>query len=163
MPAAVATVTMTIIRDHREKLPYDFASVVKPVLPFIVQAGHLDTGDYSLKGPELPQDRIVIERKTLSDLYSTLGSHRERFEAEFQRLSLYGYAALVIEATFEQIARPNEYLLHPTDLNPKSVLMTLAAWSQRYSVHVWPLPGRRVAEQWTFRLLERWARDHTTD
>ena len=163
MPAAVATVTMTIIRDHREKLPYDFASVVKPVLPFIVQAGHLDTGDYSLKGPELPQDRIVIERKTLSDLYSTLGSHRERFEAEFQRLSLYGYAALVIEATFEQIARPNEYLLHPTDLNPKSDLMTLAAWSQRYGVHVWPLPGRRVAEQWTFRLLERWARDHATE
>jgi ERCC4-type nuclease len=160
MPAAIATATMTIVRDHREKLPYDFASVVKPVLPFVVQADHLETGDYSLKGPELPQDRIVIERKTLSDLYSTLGSHREQFEAEWQRMSLYGYAALVVEATFEQIAAPNKYLSYPTELNSKSVLMTLAAWNQRYGVQVWMMPGRRVAEQWTFRLLERWQRDH---
>lgn len=154
-------ICMTIIRDSQEKLPYDFASIVRPVLRFTVEDGHLKTGDYTVRihGAVLPDDNIVIERKTLADLYTTLGQRRKQFEAEFQRMSLYGHAALVLEAGLEQIALPSSWLSHPSQLHPKSVFGTLFAWSQRYGVHVWPCPGRRFAEQATFRMLERWVRD----
>ncbi len=156
-----------ILIDQREKLPYTFAAVRAPVLPYTAETCHLPTGDYAtgLTGADLGPGpcyygHAVVERKSLSDLYGTLGQHRVRFEREFQRLSHFGYAALVIEADWATIANPNAVLDHPTELNPKSVIATLLAWSQRYGVHLFPCPNRNFAEQLTYRLLERWVRDH---
>jgi DNA excision repair protein ERCC-4 len=158
---------MLILIDQQEKLPYDFASVHSPVLPFTTETCHLVTGDYCSPDPQpalhdtssCSPGCAVVERKTLSDLYSTLGQHRARFERELHRLSYCGYAALVIEADWATIAQPNAVLDHPTKLSPKSVIATLLAWSQRYHVHLFPCPNRNFAEQLTFRLLERWVRD----
>lgn len=162
--------TLHILIDDRESLPYDFASIRSPVLPFTTTTLQLQTGDYctSCYG-DVPEPGIrfhsdngywaVIERKTLTDLYTTLGQHRDRFQREFERMSRFGYAALVIEADWTSIARPNDALDWPTELNPKSVIATLLAWSQRYGVHLFPCPNRNFAEQLTFRLLERWVRD----
>lgn len=162
MATATKTKPFTIIVDTREQLPFDFASVKSPAVPFTVARQTLETGDYSVEAPltATKADMIVIERKSLADLYSTLGRGRDRFEREFQRMAEYGYAALVIEATWEQIAEPNKHLKHPTLLAPKTVVATLVAWSQRYGVHVFPCPGRLFAEKLSYRLLERWARDH---
>jgi len=66
----------TIIVDSREQTPLVFAH-----LPFIVSG--LPTGDYSVKGLE---DDFTVERKTLSDLYGSLTSGRERFMRELQRM-----------------------------------------------------------------------------
>jgi len=155
--------SFTIQIDRQEKLPYAFA-VVTPAAgwSFDTEPASLETGDYQdAYPPEVPPaGRVVVERKTLHDLYSTLGGHRERFEAEFQRMSEYGFAALVIEADLAQVASPHFWLTHKSLLNPRSVVATLLAWSQRYGVHVLYAPGRRVAEQLTYRILERWARDH---
>lgn len=162
MATKTASQPMTIKVDTREQLAYDFASVKSPQIPFEVVRDTLETGDYSAAVPltATKADMIVIERKSLADLYSTLGHGRERFEREFQRMSEYGYAAVVVEATWEQIADPNKHLKHPTLLVPKTVVATLIAWSQRYGVHVFTCPGRVFAEKLTYRLLERWARDH---
>lgn len=165
---AADAIVMDIRADNQEKghYVYDFANMRDPHLPFSVTREHLKTADYTVHLPDaaLPQNRIVIERKSLDDLYGTLGNEtrRKRFKAEFERMSLFGYAAVVIEATLEQILRPNDYLdpRYATKLNPRSAYMTLMFWSQRYGVHIWMMPGRRVAEQWTFRLLECWTRDH---
>lgn len=148
--------------DQREKLPYTFESMrASAVLNFATQLCHLPTGDYLASGGswDMLDHCIVIERKSLADLYCTLGSHRDRFEAEWARMHRYGHAALVIEATWDQILHPLKFLSHPTELNPKSVAATLIAWSQRYGVHVHTCPGREFAEKWTYRMLERWVRD----
>jgi len=157
-----ASFTMTIKVDTREHLAYDFKSVKSPQIPFEVVRATLETADYTADAPlcSTKADQIVIERKSLADLYSTLGHGRDRFEREFQRMAEYGYAALVVEATWEQIADPNKHLKHPTLMVPKTVVATLVAWSQRYGVHVFTCPGRVFAEKLTYRLLERWARDH---
>ncbi len=150
--------------DKREKKSYRYTfecmrSVA--VLPYEVHIMHLVTGDYtSLQpAPTSYEDQIVIERKSLADLYTTLGTHRDRFEHEWERMSVFGHAAVVIEATWDQIMQPNSYLRHESQLPPKSVFATLIAWSQRYGVHVHAVPGRDFAERMVFRMLERWQRD----
>jgi ERCC4-type nuclease len=94
-----------------------------------------------------------IERKTPEDFFGSITSGRERFEREFARMSEFAYRALVIEADWSEIVNPS------TRVNPASVVATLIAWSQRYGVHLFLCPGRRFAEQLTYRLLERFRRD----
>lgn len=99
---------------------------------------------------------VAVERKSKEDLFSTLGQHRERFEAEHARLSALDFGAVVIEASWEEILeRPPER----SALNPKTIFRTCVAWSIRYRVPWFCLPGRRAAEVATFRLLERWWHD----
>jgi ERCC4-type nuclease len=147
--------------DTREQLPYDFELMRDLAeLPFVVERGTLSTGDYATHASSyLEADACVVERKSLSDLYSTLSSGRDRFEREWQRMAMYGHACLVIEADWSAIVTPNDHLRRPSELNPKSVAATLIAWGQRYGVHVHALPNRQFAEMFTFRILERWVRD----
>jgi len=153
---------MTVLIDQREKRPYGFTHSIAacPGWSIDLQTTLLRTADYSLACPSHnPKDHIVIERKTLADLYGSLGRHRGRLRREFERLSAFGYAALVVEAGWDLIARPVG--LH-SQLNPKSVFATLVAWSQRYGVHVFAFPDRDFAEQAVFRMLQRWQRDRDT-
>jgi hypothetical protein len=62
--------------------------------------GTLKSGDYSLKGHET---RVAVERKSLADLFGTLGKGRERFERELARLSTYRFAAVVVEGDWRAI------------------------------------------------------------
>jgi ERCC4-type nuclease len=154
--------TMTIIVDTREQRPFTFREIKTPAVPFTVTTGTLDTGDYSVETDLLatPGDKIVVERKSLADLYGSLSAGRVRFAREAERLAEYGYAAIVIEADYPTIMQPSNVLRYPTSMNPRSVIATLIAWSQRYDIHVYACPGRHFAEQLTYRLLERWFRDH---
>ena len=150
-----------IVVDTREQFPYDFSRIPprgKDGGKFLtiptVRSG-LESGDYSIEGFE---GRVAIERKSLEDLYSTLGDGRERFEREFERLSTYDFAAVVIEANIQEIWRPEETRgsTWRSRLNPKSVEGTIVAWSVRYPrVHWWPMGTRRASEIRTFWALER--------
>lgn len=117
----------------------------------------LKTGDYSIVGFE---DRIAIERKSLIDLFSTLGQYRERFEREFQRLAELDFGAVVVEGDFEKVLRPNEVdPMWPSKLHPHSVIGTIQSWQLKYkNVHWWLTPDRLTAEQMTFGLLEKYYR-----
>src|SRR5690606_30941828 len=98
----------------------------------------------------------AIERKSLADLYSTLGQHRERFEAEIERLSYFDFAAVVIEAPWRSI------LLEAPErskLEPKTISRTCFAWTQRYGVPWFTFENRAMAEIATYRMLDRWWRD----
>jgi ERCC4-type nuclease len=46
---------------------------------------------------------VAIERKSLSDLLTSIGQQRERFEREIQRLLAYPVRALVVEATWAEL------------------------------------------------------------
>lgn len=141
----------TIIIDKQEKKlgirGYNFKTI-KPA-PLTVRA-HLKTGDYSIVGLE---DKITIERKTLTDLFGSTGNERERFKREFERMKSFDYACLVIESSL------NSIFMNPpsrSKMLPKAVFRTLISWSIKYNVAVWPMWSRSSAEKVTYLILKRY-------
>lgn len=148
----------TIIVDGQEKAPYRFggmktdAAMKSRPISVPTSWGHLKTGDYSIDGW---QKHVTVERKSLGDLYGTLGKHRARFEREHVRMAGMGggNSCVIIEANWNQI------LNHPprrSRLLPKTVFRTWLSWSQRYGIPWYALEDRRLAEIATFRFLECW-------
>lgn len=156
------SVGMAILIDTREQQPYEFRQMPSD-LPYAVFRTTLDAGDYLCDrrgaGGRTPATCAAVERKSLTDLYGTASRGRQRFEAELARMQPYGFKCIVIEAEWSAILQPNRYLVHPTNMRPKSMLASLLAWGQRYGVHIYTCPGRAVAERIVFRLLERWYKD----
>lgn len=145
--------SLCIIQDTREQAPYTFACITPPPL---VEVATLTSGDYSIKGLE---DHIAIERKSLIDLFGTVGRGRDRFERELERLAKMRFAAVVIEADLHIIAtRPPAR----SKLHPKVVVRSIAAWSRRYGVHFHDRRNRALAEKWTYILLEGFWKDIQT-
>jgi ERCC4-type nuclease len=150
-------VPFAVAIDTREQRPYAFGGLVSDAKerrrPLVVptEIRTLRSGDYSIVGHE---DAIAIERKSLADLYGTLGQGRDRFVRELERLARLSFAAVVIEAEWSEIIGSPPGL---SGLNPKTVLRSVIAWQQRYPrIHWWPCPERRFAEVLTYRILERW-------
>ena len=142
----------TIIIDTREQRPYTFQNV-KPEPPGTIIQG-LTTGDYSLAGLE---SRICVERKSMVDLFGSVGKGRARFEHEMERLSAFDYAAIVVESDIKT------WFINPpgrSKMNPRSVFRTIIAWSQRYGVHIWPMWDRPSAEKVTYLILKRYYDDY---
>lgn len=150
----------TVVVDTREQLHFTFtglradaAAGRRPLHVPQLRLG-LPSGDYSILGC---QHEIAVERKSLADLYNTLGHGRRRFTNELERLQAMAWAAVVVEADWTEV------LLYPpphTRLPPKTIHRSVIAWQQRYPrVHWWLCGGRELAEVTTFRLLERWWRD----
>jgi ERCC4-type nuclease len=151
--------------DTREQQPFAFLGLVADVregsrpLDVRTHVAALPSGDYSVLGHETD---VAVERKSLQDLYATLSQGRERFERELERLSsAMFYACVVVEAEWSEI------LNHPPEfceLLPKSVFRSVLAWQQRYAnVHWLMMPNRDLAEAVTYRVLERYWRDHVKE
>jgi DNA excision repair protein ERCC-4 len=154
----------TILVDDREGLPFAFANIKgdardgHKAIAVRTEVRRLKTGDYTIDGY---QDRIACERKSHGDLFSTLGNGRERFELEVERLNEMDFAAVVVESSWYQIA-----FEPPTRsrMNPKCVMRSILAWSQRFpKVHWFPMGTRAMAEATCYRLLERFYRDRLRD
>lgn len=64
----------------------------------------LKTGDYSIEGQE---DNIAIERKSLGDLFGTLGKGHSRFKKELERVQSLKYFAIVVEGTNSDVEKKN--------------------------------------------------------
>ena len=148
----------TVLIDQREQAPFCFADLPAGSQykgrPLVVptETALIATGDYSIRHFH---HLVVIERKSVADLWGSLGTGRERFESEHQRMQQIvqagGYAAVVIEGNWGMIARqkPQQSRLHYN-----SLYGTACHWSIRYGVHWWAENGRRDAELRTYRLLE---------
>ena len=148
--------------DSREQWPYRFtglhADADQGHVPIVVATtrAYLETGDYTIPGFET---EIAVERKSLADLYSTLGSRRVPFAAEHERLAAMQHAIVVVEADWFDVAMPPP---GRSQLSPKTVFRTAVSWQVRYQVP-WIMAGtRRFAEIWTFRFLEKswWSVTH---
>lgn len=166
-PAATSvTLPFTVAIDTREQHAFAFTGLRsdadKHYRPLIVPTTRatLHTGDYSIldTGTEHNySDRITIERKSLADLFSTLGQNRARFERELDRMAELEWSAVVIEADWPTVLGcPPPH----SQLRPKTIFRSVIAWQQRYpNVHWWLCAGREFAEVTTLRILERWWRD----
>ena len=128
----------TIVIDSREQTPLPIS--------FPTVTSGLSTGDYSAQGLE---DDFTIERKSLSDLYGSLTSGRERFTRELQRMRAFGFSRLLIIGSVHEI---EQGAARHRGMNPKSVIHSLHAIEARgVPVAFAPSPEAAAA------LVERWA------
>ena len=153
----------TVLIDRREKAPYPFTGIRsdaaqgRRLLVIPSNRTYLKTGDYTVAGME---EKITVERKSLEDLFSTLGQHRERFEREHERMAEMRRAAVVIEASWWEILQlPPGY----SKLNPKVVFRTSLSWFVRYGVPWFAVGDRRLSEVFTFRFLEKAWKEFSDD
>lgn len=145
-----------VVVDTREKKPYAFRSIRADarqgggIMEVQAVSATVPSGDYSLLGFV---GSVAVERKSIADLFGTLGKGRERFERELDRLSSMECPNVVVEAEWSEIL--DNYPQY-SRLSPKSVFRSVNAWKQRYRRIHWEfVPGRQAGEVWTFRILER--------
>ena len=118
----------TIIRDSREKTGCGWNFKASANCDGMV-VKKLDTGDYSLAGYE---DVVMIERKTIPDLWGSLGQWRERFMKEMDRALEYPVRYLIIEGTLSDINAGFRY----SKLRPEFILASLISLEVKYGIHV---------------------------
>lgn len=135
---------MKIVVDSREQRPYEFQAPS--------EIGPIATGDYSLAGGE---HLISIERKELGDLINCLSHDRERFERELYRARALEYFCLVLECSLSDLANGQ----YRSQMNPKSAIQSLLAFSIRYKLPVWFCETREYGQRLTESLLCKFARE----
>lgn len=135
-----------IVCDTREKHPYSF--------PCATNRKVLAAGDYSVEGLE---DRVAVERKSLSDFVHTVIHDHARFGREMLLLSTYDAACVVVEANLDAVLRGQR----GDDLrgaSPESVLGAALHITLQYGVPIFWCGSRQAARAFTEMYLRLAAR-----
>lgn len=117
-----------VLIDTREQKPLNFIRFPNWIANQRRQK--LTVGDYSVEGME---DLLIIERKSLSDLITTLMQNRPRFFRLCEKMSKYKWRALFVEATYEDI---KSYYGEYTQAHPNAVSGTLDALEAKFGIPV---------------------------
>lgn len=136
---------LQIITDSREKTPYKFINY-----PVDVTTGTLNSGDYSLAGFS---DLVAVERKTLTDLISSISGERKRFTKELERLRGYDTAALVVECRWQTI-KAGKYR---SKMTPQAATQTLISFMAQYRLPCFFAEDARAGEDFTYNFLRHYA------
>jgi len=120
-----------VLVDTREKYPFGFSRFKNWIAGAKPTA--LKVGDYSIEGMET---LLVLERKTLTDLITTVIQQRTRFFKLCEKMTKYRWKALLIEASYEDIKTPYDYDEYNTLAHPNAVSGTLDALEARYGIPV---------------------------
>ena len=118
----------TIIRDSREKKGCGWHFRASSNCNGM-EVKKLETGDYSIDGYE---NTIMIERKTIPDLWGSLVQGRARFMREMERAKSYPLRYLIIEGTVADVMGGFRY----STVNASSILSSLISLEVKYGVHV---------------------------
>ncbi len=91
----------------------------------------LDVGDYTVKGLE---DILMIERKTIGDLWGTLGAtdNYKRFLREIKRAENHKFKFLIIEGTVADIDRGYRY----SKVSANNIHAKLISLQVKHNLHV---------------------------
>lgn len=120
-----------------------------------VERKKLDVGDYTVGGLE---DILMVERKTLGDLWGTLGRQEnyKRFLREMERAKDHKLKYLVIEATLAQVDAGYKWSKVPSS-NIHAKLISLQV---KHGVHVIFADREDKARAWVRRLFHKIFRYH---
>jgi ERCC4-type nuclease len=131
-----------VIIDSREKNPFAFTGHTNWIAGTVRRK--LEAGDYSVEGMEA---LLSLERKSLSDLITTLMQCRGTFFKECKRLARYRWRAILVEASYEDIKSP--YLDELCTLaHPNAVCGSLDALEARFGIPViYTSRNRALAEE----------------
>lgn len=138
---------MILVRDTREQDGYDFTGSRYQAVE--VLAGTIATGDYSLAGLT---DRVAVERKSLDDLVGCLTTGRDRFERELQRAAALDAFQVVIEATWEDLAKGT----YRSRMQPHAACQSVLALSCRHRIPFLFAGSRAAAEYATWGFLRQY-------
>jgi len=117
-----------VLVDTREKDPFYFKEHYNWIEG--VKFETLKAGDYSVEGME---SLLILERKSLPDLISTLIHERERFFRQCELMTKYRWRAILVEASYEDIKSPyDEY----SQAHPNAVSGTLDALEAKFGIPV---------------------------
>jgi len=136
-----------VIIDTREKKPFRLAG-----LDTIRQG--LRVGDYSIDGF---QDRVAIERKGMSDFYSTFGNRTNynRFIQEMSQINKMEYGYLVVESPLEKCSQANKLVPKLKPGLSNMVLMNFDDFKKRLpNVKIYFAASRWGADSFTGELLK---------
>lgn len=111
----------------------------------------LNVGDYSAVGL---QDRIAVERKSVSDLVGSLTSGRKRFEEEFRRARSLDYFAVVVEASLSEVLEG----CYRSTASPEAIFQSIMSWTVRYGRAFIFCENREIAAKTTESLILKYAR-----
>lgn len=176
----------TILIDTAEGQPFNFSGFrgdakekYRPLVPktkWQALGRHPDSrGDYSIEGLER---YVGVERKSLVDAQATIlgfskqrdGTYevdtgrRDRFEQELENLANLDYAAVIIEATLEQVVGlAPQWGKKPREHNAKILHRSILAYQQDHRVPWHFCDGRRWAELTCLRVLQRAYRKLVTE
>ena len=138
---------MKIVADSREQRPFSFRGA--PYDGVTVEGGTLAVGDYSLAGLT---DKVAVERKELADLVACLGRERDRFERELARGAALDAFAVVVEASWADLASGN----YRSRINPHAACQSVLAFAGRYRVPFLFAGSRAAAEYVTWGFLRQY-------
>ena len=119
-----------VVVDTREQAPFDFGGLRNWIGG--TARRKLDPGDYSVVGME---HLLRLERKSLTDLITTLMQCRKRFFKECEALARFRHSALLVEATYEDIKSFYDDQLC-TAAHPNAVSGSLDAVEARFGIPV---------------------------
>ena len=117
---------MIIIEDSREQRPLKF---IAPYVEYVMKS-KLDYGDYAcvIKDNIVP---IIFERKSLADLFGTLGNGHGRFKKELKRAEEDKVTIIIlIESSYRQVLTGYAR----SKMSGKSVLRTLFTYMLKHGV-----------------------------
>jgi ERCC4-type nuclease len=144
-----------VVIDTREQAPFEFTGLGNWVGG--TTRRKLDVGDYSVVGME----RLLrLERKSLTDLITTLMQWRKRFFKECEALAHFRHSALLVEATYEDVKSFYDAELC-TEAHPNAVSGSLDAVEARFGIPViytsqyWPLAEEKAAS-WLSKHFTYW-------
>ncbi len=129
---------MVILIDTKEQKPWDLVGESQRV--------GLKTGDYSVLGL---QDRLVIERKSLTDLANTVVGDWLRFCKQLRRMASMDSAVIAVESSVDELLAYN----YTSDVKPMSVLGRCSAITLDYGIPVLFLGSRESAQVWAGQYL----------
>lgn len=138
---------MRLIVDSREQSPFSFKG--PRYEDVTVEVGTLTVGDYSLAGLT---DKVAVERKSLPDLVACLGRERERFERELQRGAALDAFAVVVEASWADLAGGK----YRSKLQPHAACQSVLAFAGRYRLPFLFAGSRAAAEYVAWGFLRQY-------
>ena len=138
---------MRVAIDNREQLAYSFQGY-----DCTTEAATLSVGNYSLAGFT---DKIACERKSLDDLLGCLTAGRERFEKELARARSLDRFCVIVEASFEDLARG----VYRSAMRPHSACQSVIAWQIRYGTPFIFAGSRKAAEYYCYSFLQKYLRE----
>lgn len=119
-----------VICDTREPWPHPWKIAVGGRVAAVVRQ-KLDVGDFTVAGLE---NILMIERKSLSDLYKSLGKDRGRFIRMIQRADEKNIREryLVVECDLSQLYQRFWF----SKICPKAIRMTLVSLTTNFNIKV---------------------------
>lgn len=140
-----------IIVDTREQKPYwkEGSDVIRK---------KLDTGDYSIEGYE---NKIAIERKSLSDLYGSLTSGHKRFARELERSKKLDYFTILIDGSLTSCANKEFKGSEHTKTKASTIIKILFTLHTKHGINFVFCNGRYESRRYIKALFESYLKNRT--